>query len=271
MGALLLAALQLLAIAPAESSSVQGHLEKHTIASKVFGEERTLFVWVPESYVAAGEQRYPLLLAFQGESLFDAAVASGGDEWAVDELLSRSPAGIPEFVVVGIVSAPHANREFATPGSRSDAQADELLQHVLQEVLPFVEDHWRIEKERSSRYLMGMGLSALTAVYGAWVHAEAFAGGMAFDLPDVDTREVTWQEEAPVGGRPWLWLEQQSSDRSRQSNSTLFAALQRQSDVTLVVAGARASQPSRLAAAFRATPLAVWQRQQSTAAPGTAP
>ena len=185
-----------------------------------------------------------------------------GDEWAVDELLSLSPRGIPRFMVVGVASAPHAVREYATPGSMEDAEGEKLMQHIRLEVVPFIEENWRIETEAASRYLMGMGISALTAVYGAWLHADEFAGAIAFDLPDVDTKQVRWQADEPPSGRPWLWLEQMSAERSRQSNSEFLSALQRHSDVQLLIAGPEASRPSRLAAALRATPLAHWQRQQ---------
>jgi enterochelin esterase-like enzyme len=94
-----------------QAGSVQGHLEKHTIVSKIFDDSRTIYVWLPTSYAASDDKAFPLLLALQGENLFDGAVAAGGDEWAVDELLSRSPGGIPEFVVVGVVSAANAVRE----------------------------------------------------------------------------------------------------------------------------------------------------------------
>jgi enterochelin esterase-like enzyme len=247
----------------AGAGSVQGQLHRQVIHSEIFGSDRQILVWLPPHYEDAPQQRFPLLLAFQGENLFDAAAAAGGDEWAVDELLWRSPAGIPAFIVVGLVSAPNAIREYSTPGARSDAQADLLLQHALTEVLPFVESRWRVDEDFAARYLMGMGMSALTAIYGAWQHADAFAGALAFDLPDVDATSLSWVDRPPAGGRPWFWVEQRSAERSRQSNSGLFTALQRHSDVTFMVAGEKASRPARLAAALRGTPLARWQRQQA--------
>ena len=241
---------------PAPAQEAGGRIETHILESRLLESSRTLFVWVPDAHEAQPQRRFPLLLALNGENLFEDERALGGREWAVDELLAQAPRGIPPFVVVGVASAPHAVREYATPGSRPDAQADLLLRFLVEEVLPFLQENWRLEEDAASRYLLGMDNSAWAAVYGAWAHAGIFAGALAFGCPDVDTEVVRWPFAMPARGRPWLWLEQIPAERSRPSNSSLFAALRRGADVNVVVAGETASRPARLAAALRATPRA---------------
>jgi enterochelin esterase-like enzyme len=238
----------------ADAGADQGHVEVHTFHSRVFDTQRTLLVWVPGRDSTATE-RLPLLVSFQGENLFDADGAAANNDWAVDDLLGREPSGIPRFLVVGLVSAPHAVREFATPGSRPDAQAPLLMRCLIDEVLPFVEARWRVSTQAAGRYLMGMGNSGWTAVYGAWAHAAVFGGALAFDLPDVDPQRTSWPLDPPQQPSPWLWLEQMTAERSRGSNSGVLAALRRGGDVHVVVAGPRASRPARLAAALRAIPV----------------
>lgn len=247
-----------------QAGEVQGHLETHRFHSEVFGETRTLLVWVPADHAADPDHPLPLLLALQGENLFDADQAAGGAEWAVDELLSRSPAGIPQFLVVGLVSAPNAVREYATPGSRPDAQAADLMRCLLDEVLPYVQEHWTLEPEATSHYLMGMNLSAWAAVYGAWAHTSVFGGALAFDFPDVDAEQARWAQAPPEAPRPWLWLEQTTAERSRNSNSTLLSWLRASGEANVVVAGPTASRPTRLAAALRATPRATFEAPQES-------
>lgn len=242
--------------APA-SGSVQGTLLLDSIVSTELASERQLFVWLPNSYGTATKKHYPVLYALQGENLFETARAAGGEEWAVDELLVREPTGIPEWIVVGIGSAPNAVREYATPGSRVDAQADVLLRFITKELKPHVDRTWRTLPDAAHSYVLGMGTSALTAIYAAWVHSEYFAGAIALELPDVDTAKVLWPAQPPAVARPWLWLEQRSSERSRHSNSRLFTDLQRHGDVRVLVAGPTASHPARLAPALRAIPLPV--------------
>jgi hypothetical protein len=146
-------------------------------------------------------------------------------------------------------------REYATPGSRPDAEAPLLMRCLIDEVLPFVQAHWPVSTQAAATYLMGMGDSAWTAVYGAWSHTAVFGGALAFDLPDVDAQTTTWPLDPPQRPFPWLWLEQTTAERSRGSNSSVLAALRRAGDVHLVVAGPRASRPARLAAALRAAPV----------------
>jgi hypothetical protein len=231
-------------------------VEQHRFHSRLFDDERTLLVRVPEAPDSSRTSPLPLLLSFQGEDLFDVDVAAGDTEWAVDALLDRNPAGIPPFLVVGLVSAPHAVREFATPGSRPDAQAQRLMQCLVEEVLPFVEARWPVTRKASERVLMGMGDSAWTAVYGAWVHTSVFSSAVAFDLPDVEVTALDWPQREPEAPFPWLWLEQSTAERGRRSNSGVFAALQGAGVVRIVVAGPQASGPARLAAALRETPVA---------------
>lgn len=231
---------------------VEGTLLEHTVHSKEFDEDRQLLVWLPNSYASQPATRYPVLYALQGENLFDPARAAGGNEWAVDELLVREPSGIAEWIVVGIVSAPHAVREYATPGSRPDAQGETFLRFMTQEIKPFVDKTWRTLPDAAHSYVMGMGMSALTAVFATWTRTDIFAGAIAFELPDVDTAIVLWPSQPPAEGTPWLWLEQRASDRSRNSNSGLFADFQRHGDVRILIAGPTASHPARLAAALRA-------------------
>jgi hypothetical protein len=256
---LLLALLLQLACAalsrPVSASPVEGDFHERTVQSKEFAGERQLLVWLPNSYADNPTKRYPVLYALQGENLFDPARAAGGDEWAVDELLVREPTGIAEWIVVGIVSAPNAVREYATPGSRGDAQGETFLRFMIHEVKPFVDKTWRTLPDAAHSFVLGMGMSALTAVYATWVYTDFFAGAIAFELPDVDTSVVLWPSQPPAQPSPWLWLEQRSSKRSRNSNGSLFADLKRHGNVHLLVAGPTSSHPARLAAALRAIPL----------------
>ena len=232
---------------------VQGTLHVHEIVpSESLGTRRVL-VWLPASYAWDQDRRYPVLYGLDGQNLFDARTAAGEDEWMLDELLIRRPEGVAETIVVGIPSGAHVVQEYAPPGSHPGGRADALVRFVATELKPWIDATYRTRVERSHTMLMGVGTSALAAVYAAWTRADVFRGAIALEFPDVDTRSVVWSTAPPVQ-RPWIWLEQKAAEKSRPSTTQLLADLQRHADVRVVIPGPGASRPTRIAAALRARP-----------------
>jgi hypothetical protein len=136
-----------LGLAPAvEAQGAGAHAPAHTVVGKVeehvvTGSEpigsRRLYVLLPPDFDP--KRRYPVVYAQDGQDLFDAATAAGGDEWGLDELLDARPAGIPSLIVVGIEAAPHAIRDWAPPGSTDGARADVFVEFLVEVVKPFVD------------------------------------------------------------------------------------------------------------------------------------
>jgi len=236
----------------AYTGSVDGTLVVHEGFAAGKAKARRLFVLLPPTYAAQPERRYPVLYALDAQDLFDGALASGGEEWTLDEILARRPEGLREMLVVGIAAGPDAVHEHAPPGSEAEARGDALLALLTDEVRPFIESTYRVLAERESRLLLGLGGSALFALYGAWQRADLFAGAIALDCPDVDAQSAAWSATPPRGGRPWLWFEQRASEKPRASSTGFVAALQAHADVQVVVTGPESNRTLRLLSALRA-------------------
>ncbi|HVO50124.1 MAG TPA: alpha/beta hydrolase-fold protein [Thermoanaerobaculia bacterium] len=110
--------------------------EKITLPSKVLGEERTLWVSVPDSY-ARTARRYPVLYLTDAESQF-------GHTAATAAFLARN-GFMPEVIVVGIQNtdrtrdlSPSHDPQFPTSGG-----ADRFLEFIETELVPFVESGFR--------------------------------------------------------------------------------------------------------------------------------
>jgi predicted alpha/beta superfamily hydrolase len=110
--------------------------ERVPIPSKVLGEERTLFVSLPDSY-AASKARYPVLYLTDAETQF-------AHTRATVNFLARSGA-IPEMIVVGVVNtdrvrdlSPTRDPQFPTSGG-----ADKFLEFLQTECVPFVDSTFR--------------------------------------------------------------------------------------------------------------------------------
>jgi hypothetical protein len=144
-------------------------------------------------------------------------------------------------------------QEHAPPGSHPGGRADVLVRFVATELKPWIDATYRTRVERGQTLLMGVGTSALAAVYGAWTRADVFGGAIALEFPDADTQSVGWSATPPAQ-RPWIWLEQKPAEKSRPSTTQLLADLQRHADVRVIIPGGGASRPTRLATALRARP-----------------
>lgn len=238
-----------------EALGVEGDLFVHErFTSRLLGERR-VFVFRPSDYEMFDERRYPVLYALDGQNYFDPEIAAGGEEWALDELLVRHPQGVPEMLVVAIPAGPQSVREHSPPGSAPEARGADYLRFLTEELKPFVDAHYRTRSAAASNFIVGQGSSALLALYAAWMRGDVFGGAIALDFPDVDAETVQWSTQPPAHGRPWLWLEQSWSERSRVSTTELVATLQRHAETRVVVTSTDTHRASRILAALKAMPM----------------
>jgi len=92
------------------SSTVTGDLRIESFQSTVYGDRRTVRIWLPADYGASETtgRRYPVLYLFDGQTLFDNCTAFANErELQVDETTTRLIAEqmIPPMIVAGIDSS----------------------------------------------------------------------------------------------------------------------------------------------------------------------
>src|SRR5688500_13413455 len=87
-----------------KSSTVVGTLKLHTLESAPLKQSRTIRVWLPPGYDTDPNARYPVLYMHDGQNCFDRATSAFGNEWQIDETLTRliSDKSVPPIIVVGI-------------------------------------------------------------------------------------------------------------------------------------------------------------------------
>ncbi len=165
---------------------VPGTLEIVELESAIFGNRRSLRIWLPPDYHAPTNRdwRYPVLYLNDGQNLFDPATA-GGEEWKVDEAAgSLIRAGqAPPFVVVGIDNAGRRGRAreylpypdaFLDP-PEPDPQGALYDDFLADEVLPLVERRYRVRRTADGRALGGSSYGALIALHVATVRPDLFS------------------------------------------------------------------------------------------------
>ena len=146
------------------------------IHSKVLDETRTLLIATPDGYDQETE-RYPVLYMLDGEENFVQAVG-------IVQSLAEGDR-IPPILVVGIGNtererdlAPHTEVELEIRFHPKSGGANEFLKFISNELIPYVDLHYRT---RPYKILVGHSLGGLFAVYALASDPRLFNAYIAID------------------------------------------------------------------------------------------
>jgi predicted alpha/beta superfamily hydrolase len=158
------------------ASGATGDLRLHEFRSRIFKNTRFLRVWLPPGYDNAenGERHYPVLYLNDGQNLFESSTAFGGVEWGVDESADRliREGAVPPMIIVGLDNTGKDRvREYMPHRSMHPMMLRVLGRHypdfLIKEVMPFVENTYRVATSPENTGLGGSSLGALIALYTA--------------------------------------------------------------------------------------------------------
>jgi predicted alpha/beta superfamily hydrolase len=159
-----------------DSPDLAGELRLHELQSRVFRNTRQLRVWLPPGYSAPENhgRHYPVFYLNDGQNLFDPATAYIGVDWQADEAADRliREGRIPPLVIEGIDNAQKERpreylpyRSFHPPIMRP--QGKRYPDFLLNEVMPFVYQRYRIARGPENTGLGGSSLGAIISLYTA--------------------------------------------------------------------------------------------------------
>ena len=135
----------------------RGELDSFPFRSEILENTRTLQVWRPPGWGQDPEARYPLLVVNHGDNLLRGSLMRN----TLDNRVGRT---VEPLVAVFVPRV--APPEYAGP------RVDDYLRFLLEELLPHLDRHYRLDPER--RAIMGPGSAGVTAVYAALQHPEVF-------------------------------------------------------------------------------------------------
>jgi uncharacterized protein len=164
---------------PLSAEVPAGVAERMIVASEVLGEERAVWVRLPEGYDRT-TARYPILILTDGDRQMQQTVSTVG--------FLEHHGRIPEILVIGISSGTDPARDF-TPSSASmtwldgkevayptSGGADRFLAFIETELIPWVDSHYRTEP---FRVLAGHSFGGLFAVHALVARPGLFRGVIA--------------------------------------------------------------------------------------------
>ena len=174
-----------------------GVIHRHFYRSAIVGDERDFYVYTPPGYDPAARTTYPVLFLLHGFSDDASAwTAVGMANVILDNLCARRKIR-PMIVVMPLgYGAPQILRR-AGPRDASlwRTNVDKFREATLQEVLPRVEQAYRISKDRGQRAIAGLSMGGAEALITglnalgtfSWIGAFS-SGGLGEDYDSVFPR-----------------------------------------------------------------------------------
>lgn len=151
-----------------------GELRLHELTSRIFRNKRMLRIWAPPEYGLEenSARRYPVFYLNDGQNLFESATSFTGVEWRVGETAGRMMEQklIPPMIFVGIDNARVERiREYLPYRSVNPPvlrpRGDRYAEFLLNEVMPYVAQRYRIAKGPANTALGGSSLGGLISLY----------------------------------------------------------------------------------------------------------
>jgi predicted alpha/beta superfamily hydrolase len=141
------------------------------LTSAIFRNTRLLRIWLPPDYDRQGATRYPVLYLNDGQNLFDPATAFAGVHWQAGETATRLIAErkIRPLIIVGIDNTRIRHREYIPYRSQDPrvylAKGKCYPEFLQGEVMPAIEEYYRVLKGPENTGLGGSSLGGLITLY----------------------------------------------------------------------------------------------------------
>jgi predicted alpha/beta superfamily hydrolase len=214
---------------------------------------RRVDVWLPAGYDAPGAPRYGVLYMHDGQNLFDPALAFGGAEWRVDEVLGSLLAerAVRPTIVVGVWNTPARFAEYMPEAAvttdtidtgvgglrvaRRDVRSDAYLRFLVDELKPMIDRQFRTDPGREATTIMGSSMGGLISAYAIARYPAVFggAGCISTHWPAGGGAVVDWLgAHLPPAATHRLWF-----DHGTATLDSLYAPYQSRMDTRLRRAG----------------------------------
>ena len=193
-----------------------GQLRKHDqISSRYLRNSREVIVYLPPGYDDEPERHFPVLYLHDGQNLFDGRTSYvPGMDWHVGDAADASirEGRAEPMIIVGIYNTGKSRIGEYTPTrvpKLGGGRADRYGKFLLNELIPFIQAAYRVERGPRRTGIGGSSLGGLVSLYLGLRMPETF-GKIAALSPSVwwNHRVIVRFAQASVPEpRPRIWLD----------------------------------------------------------------
>ena len=189
---------------PYSTPSVTGTVLLHAQFPSAKVRPRDIYVWLPPSYAAHPERRYPVLYMHDGQCLFDPSDSLSHAEWGIDESttallregalreaiivgmsntgMTRSEEYVPQKAIEGILGTGNAMEQrlrkdlamIGTDLSKVKPASDAYLAFIVGELKPYIDSTYRTRPGREDTLVAGSSLGGLISLYAICEYPDTF-------------------------------------------------------------------------------------------------
>jgi predicted alpha/beta superfamily hydrolase len=165
-----------------DPNGLAARLHKHEqFISKLVDDHHDLIVYLPPTYEADGERRFPLLYMQDGQNLFDPETSFiKGNYWRLGETADAliKDGAIEPLIIVGIYNSGVKRIDEYTPVEDKrlgGGQADAYGRMLVEELKPFIETQYRTQPGAENCGMGGSSLGGLVTLYLGLQYPEVFS------------------------------------------------------------------------------------------------
>ena len=193
-----------------------GTVHEHAYHSEAIDRFRELRVYTPPGY-ETGDESYPLLVLQHGHSdSFATWTTHGKAHWILDNLIADEKA---EPMIVVMLDGHPIPESYGS--GRSTENTEELRQDLVDEVLPMMEDLYRLESGRENRAIAGLSMGGLHALTIGLNELDTFAwiGAFSAAVPEKTAVEEVIDDTKKTNEKlDLLWIACGEDDRLVDEN-----------------------------------------------------
>ncbi len=137
------------------------------------GKEKPMHIYLPPDYDTNTNARYPVLYLNHGGGEDDSkwtTIPPGGGQ-AQDILDNLIAAGKAEPMIIVMPNT----RELASRNPPTPGQLDDCSREYLQDIIPYVDSHYRTKATRESRALAGLSMGGFVVMNTGLAHLDTFS------------------------------------------------------------------------------------------------
>lgn len=151
--------------------------------SKIMGNKRKIRVYLPPSYSEKNSKKYPVLYIHDGQNVFDDSQSFSGISWKLHqkaEYLIKNKI-IDELIIAAVDNmgeerlSEYAHQDGFYKGEKVKAKALKYQRFLIEELMPYLEEKYRIKKGAANTALMGSSMGGLVTLNIALKRPDIFA------------------------------------------------------------------------------------------------